>query len=581
MTILNNSSATNKKWILTQNDSSLVAKATQIYSINSQIAKVLLNRQLSLSDIASFIDPKLKFLMPNPFSLFNMDKACELIIKAINKKEHIVLFSDYDVDGITSNTLLYKYLKSLNANISTYIPNRFTEGYGLSMQSLPNILKLKPHLVILLDNGSSSHNEIKILQEQGIDVVIVDHHALDTNPPKASAILNPKHINDTSNQSQLCTVGIVFLLLVALNQTLKADNNLLQYLDLVALGTVADMVPLVGLNRAYVMQGLKLLKKTNNIGLQALIEQLNLKQAIDYETIGFGIAPVINAASRLKTGQLAFDLLNTDNQTIANTLANELIGLNKERQKQEDATINSAMEQIKNSDAHKNALIFAGHSSWQQGTVGIIAGRIKEIYNKPSCIYYIDEINKIATASGRSVDGLDLGEIILGAKARNLITKGGGHSQAVGFSFSLDKLEELANFLNKEITKKSSNYNSISTLFIDDIIPINNINIYFAQSLVNIAPFGINFPEPLFLLNNVKLSSVMQIGEHKNHISAMLSDGFSFNIKSICFKALPGVLGEKLLSANNLFINAVVSVKINFYNGREYTNLVIKDIAFA
>lgn len=577
-------SSTNKYWYLQQQDTNNINTINKLYNLTPTIAKILLNRGLGVKDVEAFVNPKLKNLMPNPKILHQLQQGVDLLTTHITNKSNIMLFGDYDVDGITSISVFYKYLQQCAIDCSVFIPNRFTQGYGLNANSLQHVLTQKPNLLILLDNGSGSYNEVKELRQNNIDVIIIDHHALEVTPPQANAIINPKSFADSSNLNYLCTVGLVFLFLVELNNTLHKNNiilnkiNLMQFLDLVALGTIADMVPLIGVNRAYASNGIKLLQNSSNVGLQALINAINLDKAIDYDTIGFYLAPLINAGARMGDSQISFNLLNSTNSTQANALALQLSSLNQQRQQQEDITINQAIAEITNNkQINNNSVIMVGSSQWSAGTVGIIAGRLKEIYNKPACVFAIDG-NNVATASGRSVDGVDLGELILGARARGLLIKGGGHSQAVGFSFNLQNQQALQDFLNNEVQKKYTTSSLQTNLVIDDVLPVNSINVAFGYKLQTLLPFGINFAEPLFMLNNVQLKQVKQIGQQNNHISCLVTDGFKYYLKAFAFKSLPGILGQTLLTQDNKFVDLAVCIKVNVYQGKEYINLIIKDV---
>lgn len=589
MQILKDKSLSGKVWLKNPVNTELTHKVSSLYNIDLQLANILLNRGVSLSDIPSFLDPKLKHQMEDPFLLKDMDKLCDRLLKAFIAKEKIVILGDYDVDGITSSSVLFKYLQNLSANVSTYIPDRYNEGYGISIKALENIAKQKPKVLILLDNGSVSYDEVLKAKSLGIDVIIVDHHSVDVNFPEAVAFVNPKRPDDLSNNNNLCTAGLVFLVVVALNSYLEKQNffvekkmtkeNVLKYLDLVALGTVCDMVPLVGLNRALVFQGLKIMHKRENVSLRSLSDNLGINKPLDVETLGFSFGPCINAGSRMGNSQLPLDLFLASESYIADSLSNQLILLNQKRQEEEDKIIQSATIEIAKNNLEDNQSIFVGSHFWSSGIVGIIAGRVKENYGKPALIYSIDKEKNIATGSGRSIEGIDLGNIIIGAKQKDLLIKGGGHSQAVGFSFSLDKEKELFEFIESKIKYALKNKVVERNVVVDDILSIYAMNEKLANDINLIQPFGINFKEPVFMISNVKLNNVKQIGKNKNHLMVEVSDGFKYKTKAFCYKCLPAVLGESIISKEGQFVDLVVSVKLNFYQGKNYINLVINDIA--
>jgi single-stranded-DNA-specific exonuclease len=599
MQILKEQSLTGKTWLRNLQDTELNQKASSLYKIDLQLANILINRGISLAEIPSFLDPKLKNLMGDPSLLKDMDKLCDRIYKSILNKEKIVILGDYDVDGITSTSILFKYLKNLGANISTYIPDRYTEGYGISIKALEKLSKQSPKLLILLDNGSVSFNEVLRAGELGIDVIIVDHHSVDVTLPQAVAFVNPKRVDDASNNDSLCTAGLVFLCLVALNNYLEKQKffvevektpsknniqaptkeNILKYLDLVALGTVCDMVPLVGLNRAFVFQGIKIMHKRENASLRSLADNLGINKPIDVETLGFSFGPCINAGSRMGNSQLPLDLFLSNESYITDNLSNQLILLNQKRQEEEDKIIQSATLEISQKNLSENNSIFVGSHFWSSGIVGIIAGRVKENYGKPALIYSIDKEKGTATGSGRSIEGIDLGNIIIGAKQKDLLIKGGGHSQAVGFTFSLEKEQEFFEFVESKIKYALKNKVIERNIIIDDVLSIYALSEKLATDISKIQPFGINFKEPVFMISNVKINNVKQIGQNKNHLMVEVSDGFKYKTKAFCYKCLPALLGESIISKEGLFVDLAVSVKLNFYQGKNYVNLVINDIA--
>ncbi len=588
MNILKNLSINHNKWIKQDSNDTEIHQIKKIYNLDTITATILANRKIVLQDISAFLDPKLKQLMPNPSVLKDMDVACERLFYHLSKNSKIMIFGDYDVDGITSVAILYKYLSTLSNNLITFLPNRYKHGYGLSMLCIDEVINAKPELVILLDNGSSSVIEIEKLIEHKIDSIIIDHHSVDGKLPRANAFINPKRLDDTSQLDYLCTAGLVFMFVVAFNRMLEQKNffnneikkiDIMVFLDLVALGSVCDMVPLVKLNRAYVFQGIKLMQKRQNIPLKILYDVLKINKPIDYEVLGYLIGPLINCGGRMGKSDLPLKLLLTNDENEATILSEKLIELNQNRQKEESKVVNLAIDQILDQQ-NSGDFIFAGSDSFLSGVIGIVAGRIKEIYNKPVCIYSIDKNTGICSASGRSIEGIDLGNIIISAKNSGLLIKGGGHTQAVGFSFYLNKLNEVESFINKKISYLLKNNNiEEKNLIVDSVIPINSVNQFLADKIQLLSPFGMNFKEPLFMLSCVKISNVKQIGANKNHLQLDVSDGFKYKIKSFCYKSLPGNLGDVLLKKNNEFVHLVVNIKSNFYQGKNYVNLVIVDIA--
>lgn len=587
--ILKDKSATLKQWIKYDSDG-LAEQFARISNIPKVSATILANRVDNIDMVDSFLNPKIKNQMQSPLLLKDMQAACDTILQAIKTNQQVLILSDYDVDGITSATILSKYLKNLQANIQVYIPDRYTEGYGLSALSLANILKLNFDVLVLLDNGSSSVAEVETLIKHNKQVIIIDHHAVDVTMPQAMAFVNPKRIDDLSKNENLCTVGLVFLYIVALNRILQNENyfiknsinpiNILDYLDLVALGTVADMVPLIGLNRAYVLQGLKILQTRNNLPLKTLADALKINKPLETSDLAFSITPCINAGSRMGFNTLSFDLLNASNVENALMLSEKVVSVNNSRKLEEDKIIQAAVQEIKEQQLENNSLIFVGSKHWIAGVVGIIAGRVKEIYHLPTCIFSIDPKNNTATASGRSIAGVDLGNVIIAAKQKGLLIKGGGHAQAVGFTFDLAKQEELFQFLNQKISSLlNSKESNVDTLMVDNVLAVHDINQRLTTEIQNLQPFGIFFKEPYFMLPKVVLQNVKQIGNMKNHISCDVYGNYNFKLKAFCYKCIPSLLGEFLLKSNESPVDLLVSIQPNFFKGKYYNNLIIKDVA--
>lgn len=590
--LLKNNSLTGKNWILNTSSQShdiSLETLSKTLNINPNILNIILNKGVDISNIPHYLNPKLKNMMLDPYELDDMEKTCQIIIKHL-KNSKIVIFGDYDVDGITSTAILYNYLSNLSNNIYTYIPDRYQEGYGITFKALENVYKLQPDLIILLDNGSVAYNEIAEVISKGIEIVVVDHHAIEFKPLPANAFINPQKPNDKSNTKYLCSVGLTFLLITALNRLLRDNNyyntnniniNITDYLPLVALGTICDMVPLHGMNRAFIKTGLESLNLGKNLPLACLLEVINNKEPVSYETLGFQIGPCINAGSRMGQSTLPLRLLTTKNPQEAYNLSHELIKLNEKRKDEENKIIQHAVAEIEN-NKNSSSIIFAGSNDYSAGVIGIVASRLKEIYNKPACIFSIDTTSNTAVASGRSIEGLHLGNIILNGVNKGIFSKGGGHSQAVGFSFDYSKYTEVFEFLNTEVQKITTNQLATNydtpNIYVDSIISLLSINSNFVDELYTLCPFGMGFEEPIFLLQNVKLTDVKVIGSKKNHISLCLSDGLKYKIRGVSFKSFPGLLGSNLINNENNFIDVLVKLKRNYYLGKKNVTFHVVDI---
>lgn len=576
-----------KEWTISELDDFLVKEMCGRYGVCDLSSILLLNRGVDLENAGQILNPSLKTCMPDPKALKDINCGADLLLNTVLSKETICVMGDYDVDGMTSTAILYRYLSSIGAQIETYLPNRFSEGYGGTVDSAETIIKTKkPSLVIMVDNGSSSHDLVACFKQGGVKVIIIDHHVVPLVYPKADAFINPFRPDDESNLKYLCSAGLVFLFLVYLKNKLEespvykeAKNlpNLLTYLDLVALATVCDMVPLKGVNRAYVRKGLLVLQASyGSPGLKALLTISGARGQLNSETLGFTIGPAINAASRMGKQQLALELLCTSDVQKAQDLAEHLKATNIKRQQVENDCFKQAISVIERDELYKRELIFLGDSRWSKGLIGIIAGRIKETYNIPTCVYCIDD-DGLCTASGRSVPDVHLGNIVLEAKTNGLLLKGGGHSQAVGFSFELsaaDALKEhLINSISKQVSRNLVTYKDT----IDSKLSLVAFNKNFLQTINTLEPYGVDFKPPVFLLPNVKITGAKIIGKNNNSITCSITDGV-ITVRAVCFKCVPSKLSDYLLSSTNA-CNVVVSVKADTYRGNIAPLLNIVDVA--
>lgn len=585
-------------------------------------ASVLVKRGIDLASIKATINPSLRANMPDPQTVTDMQKATEIVAQVVDNSGRVCILGDYDVDGMTSSAILQSYLTFLGVKTDVYLPSRFGEGYGGNASTSEAILsQYSPDVLIMVDNGSSSHELVAAFKEAGVKVVILDHHTIDTLMPEADAVVNPCRVDDSSGLEYLCSAGLVFLFLVAMNalwqkrglENLAPTNlaqddkdtpgapkdqyvssamgaviankkplklpNLLKYLDLVALATVCDMVPLKGVNRAFVKKGLRLLAEDYaHCGLRAILELTNFGAALKPDTFGFVIGPFLNAASRMGKQELALQLLTTQDKVKADFLAKKLQEVNTARQLSENIIFNQAVELIERGSLHEQSVIFVGAQDWSSGLVGIIAGRIKEIYQKPTCVYSINP-DGTATASGRSVVGVNLGSAVMNAKNEGLFIKGGGHAQAVGFSFDLANLEKITTFLQNQVTKQltRSQVEAQTTGTIDAQISLLGVNKNLIESLSKLEPFGVAFAEPLFLIKAVKLEGAQLIGKNQNSISCFVTDGLQ-KVRSLCFKCLPSKLGYALQSTENKLYDLVVTVKGDLRKGNVYPMLHIVDV---
>ncbi|KJV63467.1 MULTISPECIES: single-stranded-DNA-specific exonuclease RecJ [Ehrlichia] len=550
-----------------------VLTITQKFHLSEIVARILSARKVSIEEIDDFLYPTLRSSLPDPFHLLDMDKAVQRICKAIYNKEKIVIFGDYDVDGATSSALIKQYLTQIGVSTTIYIPDRICEGYGPNTQALLKLQEIGNSLCITVDCGTIAHEPISVAKLVNLDVIVIDHHIGLNTLPDAIAVINPNRLDENSPYTYLAGVGVSFLMLVALNKTLKESGffkhnhepNLMNYLDLVALGTVCDVMPIIGLNRAFVKQGLKIMATRQNIGLKILSDIIGLEEKPNIYQLGFNIGPHINAGGRVGNASLGARLLSTNSEEEALEISEKLQNFNLERKELEHKSFNEAVEQAEALiSINTNLIMVAGN--WHPGIIGIVAGRLKDKFFLPSIVISLD--NGIGKASARSIPDVDLGAAILSAKLEGIITEGGGHAMAAGFSVQEDKIKTLYEFLSQ----KFHNINKQKVFKVDGIITVTAINLILWKKLQSLEPFGIGNPEPRFILTNIKIKNPEVIGD--SHIRCLIYDNKTF-IKGICFRCINTELGLALLERTAIMLLGKISV--NYWRGNENIQFIIED----
>lgn len=557
----------NKIWKLYETDLNSVEELIKTFNIDSLIATILVNRQITQKDeIETFLNPT-RDSFYNPFLLQDMSKAVERIIKAKNNKEKILIYGDYDVDGITSITVLKKFLDENGLETSYYIPKRLEEGYGLNRAAIDKINKQGYKLMITVDCGISAIDEIDYAKTLGIDVIVTDHHEPLNKLPNALAIIDPKRELSKYPFRELAGVGVVFKLIQAIceKQSLN-QNEYLKYLDLVCIGTISDIVPLIDENRVIAKLGLKLLQVTKNIGLRSIINVSGHK-LLDSNTISFGIGPRINACGRLGHQQEALNLFLTDNLELARQISEKLDKYNRERQALEKTIYQDAIKQINEEKIQDLNSIVLCNDKWHHGVIGIVSSKITELYYKPTILICFEQ--DIGKGSGRSIQGFDLHNAL--CKCSNYLEKYGGHEMAVGLSI---KKENYSHF-KKEFERilDNSNIKELQqVIYIDKEINLKEINLDIVKSLKILEPFGEANRIPIFLIKNLKINSIRALSEGK-HLKLTLKQG---NIIINC-------IGFNMGESSNEYsidtqIDVVANLEINTYNGTESIQLNLKDI---
>lgn len=558
----------NKKWQIFEPDKNKIEEIKSKYKVNQLLATILANRNiLKEEDIRLFLNPTRNDFY-NPFLITDMDIAVNRIIKAIENKENITIYGDYDVDGITSITVLKSFLNDIGVEANTYIPNRLIEGYGLNKEAIDKISKKGCNLMITVDCGISAIEEIEYANSLGIETIITDHHEAGNEIPKAIAVIDNKRKDSKYPFRELAGVGVVFKLIQAIGITLKLkEESYLKYLDIVCIGTISDIVPLVDENRVIAKLGLLLVAQTKNIGLRSIINSSGYNK-IDSNTISFGVAPRINACGRMGKAEEALELFLSKDKNEVNELTNKLNEHNRKRQETEKAIFENALEKINAEHLDENKAIIVGGENWHHGVIGIVSSKITEMYFKPSILLSFEE-DGIGKGSGRSIPGFDLHEAL--AKCSDTIEKFGGHSMAVGITVKKDNLEKFKKEF-EQIATQSKIDEIIPIINIDAKVDLSDIDKEMVESLKQLEPFGEANKMPVFAFKNLKIDSIRALSEGK-HLKLTLKDN-NYIINAIGFNI--GYLANEYRIGDKIDVAGVL--EINTFNGVDNLQINIKDI---
>ena len=556
----------NKKWHIYETDEFEINKISQKYNVNKLLASIIINRNIKEKDIDVFLNPTRNNFY-DPFLMPDMKIAVERIIKAINNKEKIIIYGDYDVDGITSITVLKSFLEDRGMKVDSYIPNRLEEGYGLNKPAIDGIIKKEYDLMITVDTGISGIEEIDYANSLGLETIVTDHHEVGDRLPNAIAVVDAKRKDNQYPCRDLAGVGVVFKLIQALGIKLELEEKeYLKYLDIVCVGTISDIVPLVDENRVITKLGLMLVAQTKNMGLRSLLVSSGYKN-IDSTTISFGIAPRINACGRMGHADEALKLFLSKDIYEVNELTRKLNDYNKMRQDKEKLIYEDAVNQIEKNKLYENCAIVVAGENWHHGVIGIVSSKITELYFKPSILLcYEDEVAK---GSGRSIPGFDLHDALM--KCQNSIERFGGHAMAIGITIKRDKFEDFKKEF-EEVAREAKIDGIIPIINIDAKINLSEINKEIVASLKQLEPFGEGNKMPIFAFKNLKIDSIRALSEGK-HIKMTLKDG-NFVINAIGFNL--GYLTDEYRIGDK--IDVVGTLEINSFNGVDNLQINIKDV---
>lgn len=571
-------------WKVSSVDERAAELMVQRCSVPYIIARILTLRGIGADEVPVYLEPKIQGLMPNPSVLKDVEKAAKRIAEAIVNKQKIAIIGDYDVDGATSSAVLRLFLEAVGIVPDVHIPER-EEGYGPSIRAVDEFKAKGAELLITTDCGTTAFEPLEYAVSQGMDVIVIDHHEAEAKLPKVYAVVNPKRLDEDNSYPYLkymAAVGVVFMVVVAINRELRErkfytpellEPNLMQWLDLVALGTVCDVVPLKGLNRAYVRQGLKIMAASKNTGLKVLLEKAGLSGAPTAFHLGFVLGPRINAGGRVGASDISHKLLCCSKEYEAQLLADKLNEYNVQRKDIENYVLLQAIEMLEgNPQAYPIA--FVAGADWHQGVIGIVAGKLKERYNLPSFVMSIeaDEVK----GSARSIPQVDLGALVMAAKEKGLLTKGGGHTMAAGFSLEESKIEDFRKFVGEYVVSKIGEEAITPVLEIDAVLDVAGATKELAKALDGLEPYGAGNPEPKLMLKNVYIirPSLVGIG----HVRCVLSSDSGGSLKGMAFRVGDNDIGQAMLNSKGERFDVVGVLRRDCWQGRDDVQFIIEDI---
>ncbi|HTE36507.1 MAG TPA: single-stranded-DNA-specific exonuclease RecJ [Reyranella sp.] len=583
-------SLTGRRWAERLGDERIALAMAQRHGLPDAICRLLAAREVGLDDVPDFLEPTLRRFLPDPLHLKDMDLAVARLVRAVQQGERIVVFGDYDVDGATSSALLLRFFRSVGGDIGVYIPDRRKEGYG---PNAPALLRLKEEgasVVVTVDCGVTAYEPLAEAKKAGLDLIVIDHHQAELALPDAIAVVDPNRIDDASPHKQLAAVGVAFLLCVGVNRALREvawygdarpEPDLRQWLDLVALGTVADVVPLTGVNRVLVRQGLLVMQKRGNAGLAALADVARLREAPGAYHLGFLLGPRVNAGGRVGQADLGARLLSSDDTHEVGALALRLDEFNSERRAIEREVLDQAIARIEGLYGPDRkglpAALIVESEGWHVGVIGIVASRLVERYGRPAFVIGMD--GGAGKGSGRSVRGVDLGAAVLAARQSGLLINGGGHAMAAGLTVAREQLPHLAQFLDERIAPQLGDAPPVRELGIDAALAPGAATQELVAMIERAGPFGAGNALPRFALTGVRVDYAQPVGE--GHVRCTLVGQQRSRVEAIAFRAGQSELGPALLDPARPILHVAGALRIDRYNGRESVRLQIDDAARA
>ncbi|SDF76072.1 exonuclease RecJ [Limimonas halophila] len=578
-------SVSGKRWYARGDDDRLARALAQRLGVSELVGRVMAGRGVGLAEAENFLNPSLRSDLPDPAGFQDMDRAAARLVEAAQRGESVALFADYDVDGATSAALLNRFLRHVGLTPRIYVPDRIAEGYGPNEAAVETLHNEGHSLIVCLDCGITAFEPLQHAQRLGVDTIVVDHHQAEPHLPPAVAVVNPNRLDESGAHGQLAAVGVTFLTVVALNRALRQagfygasrpEPDLRRWLDLVALGTVADVVPLTGVNRALVARGLDVAARRGNPGLAALGDLARLDERPTPFHCGFVLGPRINAGGRIGRADMGARLLSTDRPGEAAEIAGELDRLNTERKEMESAVLDAAMAQVDQADALPPGLVLVAGSGWHPGVIGIVASRLVERYQRPAIVVAFDEEGR-GQGSGRSVPGVDLGAAVIAARQAGVLDAGGGHPMAAGLSVSADKLRAAQDFLTERLSSALAASGYVPSMSLDGTVRPRGATLDTVRALEDLGPYGTGNPEPRFAVADARVVGADVVGG--NHVRCTLTDETGARLKAIAFRAVDEPVGQALLNTRGGTVHVAGKLRLDRWAGRNGVQLIVDDVA--
>jgi single-stranded-DNA-specific exonuclease len=579
-------SLSGRRWVWRPGEDRIGLGIAQALGVPEIVGRLLAARGVGLEGASHFLEPTLRALLPDPSVLADMDVAAARLADAAQRGETVAVFGDYDVDGACSGALMVAFLRELGCEVLPYVPDRLAEGYGPNLLALKSLLQRGATLVVCVDCGTAAADVLAGIAGDA-EVVVLDHHKSEGPPPAIVATVNPNRLDCRSGLTTLCAAGVAFLTAVATVRTLRrssffaarSEPDLLALLDLVALATVCDMMPLTGLNRALVTQGLKVLSRRQRPGLAALLDVAQVRERPTAMTLGYTLGPRINAAGRISQADLGLRLLLTEDTVEAGSLAAMLDAVNRQRQQVETAMLEQAMQAAEAQAAAGHAALVVAGADWHPGVAGIVAGRVKERFNRPSCVAALQD--GVAKGSGRSVPGIDLGGAVIAARQGGILATGGGHAMAAGFSVRQERLAEFHAFLDERLAA-AAELPSVADLLVEGTVAVLGCTQNLAEHLARLAPFGPGNEEPVLILPRARVVRADRVGKEAMTIRAFVEgEGGEGRLKTVHFRARSGPMSDALLARAGAPLHLAGHLRLEEWNGTQGVSFVVTDAAAA